>query len=57
MDGDFAPLSELAALRIKYGFLLVVDEVRTELLANPFFFHQFGFVCNRFRGTLLQSLH
>jgi hypothetical protein len=37
MDGDFAPLSELAALRRKHGFLLVVDEVKTELLANQFF--------------------
>lgn len=28
MDGDFAPLRELAALRKKHGFLLIIDEVR-----------------------------
>lgn len=27
MDGDFAPLKELAALRKKHGFLLIIDEV------------------------------
>jgi hypothetical protein len=27
MDGDFAPLKELAALRKRHGFLLIIDEV------------------------------
>lgn len=27
MDGDFAPMIELAKLRKKYGFLLVIDDV------------------------------
>lgn len=27
MDGDFAPLVELVALRKKYNFLLVIDDV------------------------------
>jgi 8-amino-7-oxononanoate synthase len=27
MDGDFAPLKDLAALRKKHGFLLIIDEV------------------------------
>lgn len=27
MDGDFAPMSELAKLRSKHGFLLVIDDV------------------------------
>lgn len=27
MDGDFAPMVELAKLRRKYGFLLVLDDV------------------------------
>ena len=31
MDGDFAPLQSLAALRAKHGFLLLVDEVRPHL--------------------------
>lgn len=28
MDGDFAPMVELAELRKKHGFLLVIDDVR-----------------------------
>ena len=31
MDGDFAPLKELAALRKRHGFLLVIDEVQEVL--------------------------
>ena len=27
MDGDFAPMAELAKLRKKHGFLLVIDDV------------------------------
>lgn len=27
MDGDFAPMKELAMLRKKHGFLLVIDDV------------------------------
>jgi len=27
MDGDFAPMSELAKLRKSHGFLLVIDDV------------------------------
>ena len=27
MDGDFAPMVELAALRKKHGFLFVLDDV------------------------------
>jgi len=28
MDGDFAPMVELAGLRKKHGFLLVIDDVK-----------------------------
>jgi len=32
MDGDVAPMEELARLRQKHGFLLVVDEAHATLL-------------------------
>jgi len=32
MDGDFAPMVELARLRKKHGFLLVIDDVSLESL-------------------------
>ena len=32
MDGDFAPMVELARLRKKHGFLLVIDDVSIESL-------------------------
>ena len=44
MDGDFAPLKDLASLRARYGFLLILDEVgprrplprlASPLLASP----------------------
>jgi len=28
MDGDYAPMIELADLRKKHGFLLVIDDVK-----------------------------
>jgi 8-amino-7-oxononanoate synthase len=31
MDGDFAPMVELADLRKKHGFLLVIDDVSHKL--------------------------
>ena len=34
MDGDFAPLQALAALRAKHGFLLLLDEVRRNRLIS-----------------------
>lgn len=40
MDGDFAPMVELAELRKKHGFLLVIDDVRPliGLFCSDFFF-------------------
>uniref|UniRef100_A0A061RME3 8-amino-7-oxononanoate synthase n=1 Tax=Tetraselmis sp. GSL018 TaxID=582737 RepID=A0A061RME3_9CHLO len=35
MDGDFAELKALAALRRKYGFLLAVDEAHATLVCGP----------------------
>ncbi|WVZ57618.1 hypothetical protein U9M48_007980 [Paspalum notatum var. saurae] len=34
MDGDFAPLPELAKLRRKYGFLLVIDDAHGTLVCG-----------------------
>eukprot|EP00897_Mesotaenium_endlicherianum_P005924 jgi/Mesen1/535/ME000104S10618 len=34
MDGDFAPMTELAALRRKHGFLWVVDEAHATLVCG-----------------------
>jgi len=43
MDGDFAPMVELAELRKKHGFLLVIDDVRPliGLFRQTFFFLSF----------------
>ncbi|GJP52762.1 hypothetical protein CLOM_g11846 [Closterium sp. NIES-68] len=34
MDGDFAPLPALAALKVKHGFLLVLDEAHATLVCG-----------------------
>ena len=36
MDGDFAPLIELVALRKKYKFLLVIDDVSISMFDKCF---------------------
>jgi len=40
MDGDFEPMVDLAKLREKHGFLLVIDDVRPliGLFRQTFFF-------------------
>ncbi|MCL7043791.1 hypothetical protein MKW94_020591, partial [Papaver nudicaule] len=34
MDGDFAPIKELATLRKKHGFLLVIDDAHGTLVCG-----------------------
>lgn len=46
MDGDFAPMKELAMLRKKHGFLLVIDDV--SILNSMFYLELFEAVLRHY---------